>query len=136
MQRTVPATPLATFAKRWYLGGRRTLMDRRSVCKMFTNAGRSALVGLLLVGAGACGSKAKPPAGPTTAKQATDPKDDGIRQVTVTPAKPGDAVPPSDPIYFDFDSYQVAEQSKKTLDGVADYLSKNPGSNVTISGHT
>ena len=112
-------------------------MDRRAMCNIFTNFGRSALVGLLLVGgAAACGSKAKGPASVTDKTAATDPKDDGVRQVAITPAKPGDTVPPADPIYFDFDSFQVAENSKSTLEKVAEYLKGNPGSNVTISGHT
>jgi peptidoglycan-associated lipoprotein len=112
-------------------------MDRRSVCNLFTTFGRSALVGLLVMGgAAACGSKAKQPTTVSTDKPAGDSKDDNIRDVAVTPAKPGDPVPPKEPIYFDFDSYQVAEPSKAKLDKIADYLKSNPGSNVTISGHT
>jgi peptidoglycan-associated lipoprotein len=49
---------------------------------------------------------------------------------------PGDTAPPADNIYFDYDSFQVAETSKPTLSNVADYLTKNPGATVTISGHT
>lgn len=112
-------------------------MDRRAVCNVFSNLGRSALMGALLVaGVAACGPKAKPPVTANTNTAKTDPKDDGVRDVAITPAKPGDAVPPADPIYFDFDSYQVADQSKPRLEKIAEYLKANPGSNVTISGHT
>jgi peptidoglycan-associated lipoprotein len=93
-------------------------------------------MGVLVIGGmAACGSKAK---GPTTVagKDNKDEKRNDPLTATITPAKEGDTVPPTDPIHFDYDSYQVAEAGKQTLNEVAAYLTKNPGAAVTISGHT
>lgn len=39
-------------------------------------------------------------------------------------------------IYFDFDSYVLSEESKKTLDHVAEFLLKHPNYRVMFVGHT
>lgn len=106
---------------------------RRNLYTIFT----SLLVGLLSTGALAgCGAKAKN-ANTTVAdtKTGEEHRNDPLK-AEITPAKPGDTAPAADNIYFDYDSFSVAETSKKTLDNVATYLSKNPGATVTISGHT
>jgi peptidoglycan-associated lipoprotein len=105
-------------------------MDGRTVYKFFTTVGFLA-AGALALG---CGSKAKP-AETTPQAQADDKKNQPLK-AEITPAKPGDVVPPADSIYFDYDSYQIAAPSKAVLDNVAGYLGKNPGATVTISGHT
>jgi peptidoglycan-associated lipoprotein len=105
-------------------------MHGRNLYKIFTTIGFLAVGGLAL----GCGSKAKP-AETTPEVTQTEDKNEPLK-AEITPAKPGDVVPPADSIYFDFDSYQVAEPSKRTLDTVASYLSGNPGATVTISGHT
>jgi peptidoglycan-associated lipoprotein len=107
-------------------------MQRRTVQTVFT---RVAMAGLLSAGALACGSKAKP--APTTVSEAPtggDKKNEPLT-ATITPAQ-GETAPPADPIFFDYDSYQVADPSKQVLEKVAEYLTKNPGATVTISGHT
>ena len=111
-------------------------MDRRTVqTALLTKMGRMAMAGFLAAGAVACGSKAKP--APTTVSEApTEEKKNEPLTATITPAQPGETAPPADPIFFDYDSYQVAEPSKGTLEKVAEYLGKNPGATVTISGHT
>ena len=97
--------------------------------KIFTAIGFLS-AGVLALG---CGSKAKPvETTPEVVK--AEPKNDPVK-AQITPA-PGATAPPADNIYFDFDSYSIASQSKGVLDHLAEYLSKNPGSSVTISGHT
>ena len=91
-----------------------------------------ALAGVAMVG---CGSSAKQVKADNTA-QTGDKKNEPLN-ATITPASSGDgAAPPTSPIYFDFDSYQVADSSKSELQQVAEYMGKHPGSTVTISGHT
>lgn len=112
-------------------------MDRLSEYKVSSKVGRLGLAALLAaaaLGAAACGSKAKPPATP----QAVETKDDKNEPLTatITPSTPEEIAPPSEPIYFDYDSFQIQEPSKTTLQRVAEYLNKNPKANVTISGHT
>jgi peptidoglycan-associated lipoprotein len=92
-----------------------------------------ALAGVGMVG---CGSSAKQVKADTTTAAGDQPKKNDPLNATITPAGGGDAAPPTSPIYFDFDSYQVAEPSKAELQQVAEYLGKHPGSSVTISGHT
>ena len=99
---------------------------RRCVCNLFT--------GLALTFAiGACGGKAKQEVAAPTKPAA---KPETPIQATVTPAKPTDVAPPSSPIYFDFDSYNIVEASKADLQKTAEYMQGHPGSSVTISGHT
>ena|SRR5688572_12412053 len=42
---------------------------------------------------------------------------------------------PSSPIYFEFDSDQLTDDSQKTLQQMAEYLKANPGAQLTIEGH-
>jgi peptidoglycan-associated lipoprotein len=104
-------------------------MQRHGVCKIFTGVALA-----LALGTG-CGSSNKQATTTPVAKaeaKAVEPI-----KATIQPASPTDDRPPAtDPIYFDFDSYQVAEPSKAELQQVAEYLGKHPGSTVTISGHT
>jgi peptidoglycan-associated lipoprotein len=87
----------------------------------------------LALAVGACGSKAKQQvAGPEKVQA----KPDLPIQATIQPAKPSDVAPPSSPIYFDFDSYNIVDSSKTDLQKVAEYMQGHPGSSVTISGHT
>jgi peptidoglycan-associated lipoprotein len=98
----------------------------RGVCIAFT--------GLALAFGAACGgSKNKQQvATPTDVAKPVQPI-----QATVQPATPNEGPPPpSTPIYFDFDSYNIADASKTELQQVADYMQKHNGSTVTISGHT
>jgi len=91
----------------------------------------------LAVGGGVgCGSSSKAQA-PTTPEAKPEAKAQEPIKATIQAANAtDDAPPPGSPIYFDFDSYQVADTSKSELQQVADYLGKHPGSSVTISGHT
>jgi peptidoglycan-associated lipoprotein len=122
---------LAPGAKRWYFRGPEEMaMHRRGgVCNVFPYV--LLAVGLALGGCG--GSKAKAQ-GPTAAKPEAA-KNEPIK-ATIQPAQAGDVAPPTSPIYFDFDKYDIQDISKAELQQVADYLSKHPGSTVTISGHT
>lgn len=104
--------------------------------KIFTTVGRMAMAGIVAATALACGSKAKPAATTPDTVATTEEKKNEPLTATITPANPGDVAPPADPIFFDYDSYQVAEPSKQVLEKVAEYLGKNPGATVTISGHT
>jgi peptidoglycan-associated lipoprotein len=82
----------------------------------------------------ACGAKAKQD---VVAPKETKAQKEVPISATIQPANPtDDRPPPGAPIYFDFDSYNVAEPSKAELQQVAEYLGKHPGSTVTISGHT
>ena len=54
----------------------------------------------------------------------------------ITPASGNAAPPPTDPIYFDFDTSLIKDESKLTLQTIADYMERNPGATVTIGGHT
>lgn len=102
----------------------------RGVCNVFSRL----VVVVAGIGLVACGgAKAKAPTAPTETKPQA--KNEPIK-ATIQPAAPGDAVPPTSPIYFDFDKYEIQDPSKVELQQVADYLSKHPGSSVTISGHT
>lgn len=101
----------------------------------------SGLAGMILALAGigmvACGSSAKQAKTDTMSPTGDNTKKNEPLAATITPASGSDgAAPPTSPIYFDFDSYQVAEASKSELQQVAEYLGKHPGSSVTISGHT
>lgn len=98
----------------------------RGMCTIFTSVA-------LALAAGACGAKDKQQVvGP---EQKTAKPEQPI-QATIQAAK-GDETPPSaSPIYFDFDSYNIAETSKTELQQVAEYMQKHAGSTVTISGHT
>jgi peptidoglycan-associated lipoprotein len=98
----------------------------RRVCNIFTGLA-------LVLAVAACGSKEKQKvAGPDQKA-----KRDVPIQAKIEPAKPTDEAPPAaSPIYFDFDSYNIAETSKTELQQVAEYMSKHAGSTVTISGHT
>ncbi len=104
----------------------------RVVCKYFAGT----VLALATVGLVACGGGNKAKAGDTTPQAKQESKKNEPLQATIQ-ANPGDEAPPSTaPIYFDFDSYQVQDASKAELQRVADYMSKHPGSTVTISGHT
>jgi peptidoglycan-associated lipoprotein len=105
-------------------------MDGRNLYKIFTAIGFVS-IGALAMG---CGAKAKP-APTTVTDQSGDDKKNEPLKAEITPAQ-GDTAPPADSIYFDYDSFQVAEQSKAVLGKVAEYLQKNQGASVTISGHT
>ncbi len=85
----------------------------------------------------ACGGKA-------AVKDTTDKGKPGTQEAKrndpvkteINPA-PGNAPPPpTDPIYFDFDVSLIKDESKLTLQTIADYLEKNAGASVTIGGHT
>ncbi len=83
----------------------------------------------------ACGGKA---ASNTTPKPDNNPdakRNDPVK-TEITPAPGSPAPPPTDPIYFDFDMSLIKDESKLTLQTIADYLEKNPGASVTIGGHT
>jgi peptidoglycan-associated lipoprotein len=54
----------------------------------------------------------------------------------ITPGSGNAAPPPTDPIYFDFDTSLIKDESKLTLQTIADYMERNPGATVTIGGHT
>jgi peptidoglycan-associated lipoprotein len=101
---------------------------------LFTMIGRLGVAALLAgtVAATACGPKAKPPEAPQQVQE--EPKNEPLT-ATITPA-PAATPPPSEPIYFDFDSFTIQDASKTTLQRVAEYLNKNADSTVTISGHT
>jgi peptidoglycan-associated lipoprotein len=85
----------------------------------------------------ACGSQAKKETTPPVTKQtpAGEAKPQEPVKAEITPVDSG-ALPPKDPIYFDYDSAQLAAEASATLQKVADYLEKHPGSTVTVSGHT
>jgi peptidoglycan-associated lipoprotein len=102
---------------------------------VFTTLGRMAMAGVFASAALACGSKAKPAETTPQAAAPTEEKKNEPLTATITP-EANETPPPADPIYFDYDSYQVADASKQVLERVADYLGKNPGASVTISGHT
>jgi peptidoglycan-associated lipoprotein len=95
----------------------------------------------VVVAASACGAKDKKedttPMAQTAPKQAdtSAQKPQEPVKADITPADPG-ATPPSDPIYFDFDSSNIADNARGTLQKVGDYLMKHPGSMVTVSGNT
>jgi peptidoglycan-associated lipoprotein len=111
-------------------------MERRKVYRIFTVVGRLAMVGALAVGVGgiaACGAKAKKDTTVQTERETG--KNEPLR-AEITPATPQEVAPPSEPIYFDFDSYQVQESSRGVLQKVAEYLNTHPGATVTIAGHT
>jgi peptidoglycan-associated lipoprotein len=46
------------------------------------------------------------------------------------------ATPPRDPIYFDFDTFTVREDSRPVLEKYAEYMNKNGRATMTIAGHT
>ncbi len=115
-------------------------MYRRETCSSYTNVGRilirAAAAGILTAGLlAACGSKAKPPVTAAKNETAQEKKNEPLT-ATITPASPDQGAPSMSPIYFEFDSYQLADPSKQELSKVADYLQKNPGATVTIAGHT
>lgn len=108
-------------------------MHRRSMRNVVTGLA----LGVASLGAfGACGGTDKKEVVMTPEPAPTPVKPDTPIQATVTPAPTDDAPPPSQPIYFDFDSYTVAETSRAELERVAQYLQKHAGATVTISGHT
>jgi len=41
----------------------------------------------------------------------------------------------SDRVFFAFDSYSIDAEARRTLDGQADWLARNPNVRVTIEGH-
>ena len=108
-------------------------MDRLGMYKIFTGVGRVAMAALLVASVGACGSKAKKPTTPDQVK--AEPKDEKPITATIQPEN-NEAPPASEPIYFDYDKSDIRDVSKAVLSKVAEYLQKNPGASVTISGHT
>ncbi|HET6347385.1 MAG TPA: peptidoglycan-associated lipoprotein Pal, partial [Myxococcota bacterium] len=40
-----------------------------------------------------------------------------------------------DPLYFAFNSEELAQEARSTLEELANYLSKHPSASVTVSGH-
>ncbi len=116
-------------------------MDRRDLCTIFSKLGRLSTAALLAAavagvgGTAACGAKAKQPTVVEDSDKPADTKNEPLT-ATITPPADAPAPPPSEPIYFDYDSFQIQETSKTHLQGVAEYLNKNPKASVTISGHT
>jgi peptidoglycan-associated lipoprotein len=94
--------------------------------------GMAAILVGAIGGMAACGSKAKKP----TLEPQTVEKKETNEPLTATITSPEEAPPPSEPIYFDYDSFSIQEPSKGTLQRVAEYLNKTPKASVTISGHT
>jgi peptidoglycan-associated lipoprotein len=85
----------------------------------------------------ACGGKASSTT-PDSTKPGNTPeakRNDPVK-TEISPVAGNKAPPPTDPIYFDFDTALIKDESKLTLQTIADYLEKNPGSSVTIGGHT
>ena len=95
------------------------------------------LISSLAAGLIACGgSSAQKASGTTKPDSSNDGKRNDPVKAEVTPAPGNTAPPPTDPIYFDFDTSLIKDESKTTLQTIADYLEKNNGSSVTIGGHT
>jgi peptidoglycan-associated lipoprotein len=110
-------------------------MALHTVMTKLGRLGAAVLLAGSLVGAAACGGKAKQPtAGPGDVERPREDKNEPLT-ATITPER-DEAAPPSEPIYFDFDSFQIQDASKSTLQRVAEYLNKNPQAAVTIAGHT
>jgi peptidoglycan-associated lipoprotein len=93
------------------------------------------IVVLLAAACGATDKKAtNAPVANDGASGDRNPKQEPVK-AEISPVDPNADVP-RDPIYFDFDSFTLSDAAKERLQKVADYLSKHPGSTVTISGHT
>ena len=99
-------------------------------------------VGFLMIaslGAGLCacggGTQAKAPDTTKPAPTKDAARNDPVK-TELTPAPGNTPPPPTDPIFFDFDTSLIKDESKVTLQTIADYLEKNNGASVTIGGHT
>jgi peptidoglycan-associated lipoprotein len=94
-----------------------------------------------LLGAAACGSKAKPAqTTPEVESKPTEPET-GDRtgeqpQIDAEVTTPDEGAVSFDAIYFEFDSNVLSESSKGTLERIAAFLQKNPKATITIGGHT
>jgi peptidoglycan-associated lipoprotein len=96
---------------------------------------RNLLIALLVA---AC-AHAKPAAQLTTAPPPPPPTVPDAPPTAADPAAPSVAFAPMDhfgPIYFDYDAALVRDDARPMLHDLGDFLAKNPGQNVTISGHT
>jgi peptidoglycan-associated lipoprotein len=87
----------------------------------------------------ACGGTAKKDDSPFTQKADVIKREKGEIPDDPDPSgrtRPADAALPTEPIYFDFDTAAVRDDSRATLARYAEYLKKNPKVTVTIAGHT
>jgi peptidoglycan-associated lipoprotein len=70
----------------------------------------------------------------------TEPKVAAVTPAPAAPTSPGGSVSagpeaPSSPIYFEFDSDQLTDQSQVILKQMADYLKAHPAAALTVEGH-
>src|SRR5262249_46653165 len=91
------------------------------------------LSSVVVVGGAACGGSQAPQQAKTDPSKPDKPADKRNDPVKAEiQSGPGNATPPpTDPIYFDFDTSLIKDESKTTLQTIADYLEKNAGASVT-----
>jgi len=100
-------------------------VKRRRIATCWTAVG---VVGLLA--AAGCKTTGTP------AMEAEMTPDDGLASVDAQAETPPEKPPGLDPVYFEFDRWQLTDQARQTLRSNADQIDKNPEwGTVTIEGH-
>jgi peptidoglycan-associated lipoprotein len=103
---------------------------------MMSKKARLALAVVMIGALAACKSGVKTDQNAAAGSLGTQPNPNAVAQVTVDPLNDPNSPLAKRSVYFDFDSYAVADQYQSLLQAHAQYLKSHPERHVLLQGNT